>query len=315
MKRRDFIAKSAQAGAALSTLGIYACNATKGKKVMGKFPNNKELFFRISLAQWSFNRALFGGTLNHLDFAAKSRSLECEGLEYVNGFFFDKAQDIPFLNEMNTRAKGEGQENVLIMIDREGNLADANTKERLKAIENHFKWVDAAHHLGCHSIRVNLGGGKNKEDAVKAAIDSMTKLSDFSKDSGINILVENHGGFSSDGKWMSDVFSQLKNENCGTLPDFGNFCINYGEEGCIEEYDRYIGMKELLPFAKAVSAKSHDFDAQGNEIHTDFLKVMRMVKDVGYKGFVGIEFEGSGVSEEQGVILTRDLLRKIGKQI
>ena len=292
MKRRDFIAKSAQAGAALSTLGIYACNTnTKGKTGIINQMDAKKLFFRISLAQWSFHRAIRKGSLNNLDFAAKSRSLECEGLEYVNGFFFDKAKDVPYLNEMLTRSKGEGQENVLIMIDGEGNLADADSVARMKSIENHHKWVDAAHHLGCHSIRVNLGGGTNREDAVKAAIDSMTRLSDYSKEAGINILVENHGGYSSDGKWMTDVFSQLKNENCGTLPDFGNFCIQRGNGGCVDEYDRYIGMKELLPFAKAVSAKSYNFDAQGNETQIDFLKVMKMVKDVGYRGFVGIEFE------------------------
>jgi sugar phosphate isomerase/epimerase len=317
MKRRDFINRTAQASAALSFLGLYACkNSEKQKQIIEEIAKTPSLFFKISLAQWSLHRALQGGAMDNLDFAAKSRSFGCEGLEYVNGFFIDKAKDMDYLKEMNNRANSEGQQNVLIMIDREGNLADADESKRLTAIENHYKWVEAAHFLGCHAIRVNLGGGVDKAEAVKAGVDSLTKLSDFAKGSKINVLVENHGGFSSNGEWMTDVFSQIKNDNCGTLPDFGNFCITKDKDrNCLDEYDRYKGLKELLPFAKAVSAKSYDFDANGDETTIDYLKVMKMVKEVGYTGFVGVEFEGSKVSEEEGIKLTRDLLIKVGNQL
>lgn len=317
MKRRDFINRTAQASAALSFLGLYACkNSEKQKQIIEEIAKTPSLFFKISLAQWSLHRALQGGAMDNLDFAAKSRSFGCEGLEYVNGFFIDKAKDMDYLKEMNNRANSEGQQNVLIMIDREGNLADADESKRLTAIENHYKWVEAAHFLGCHAIRVNLGGGVDKAEAVKAGVDSLTKLSDFAKGSKINVLVENHGGFSSNGEWMTDVFSQIKNDNCGTLPDFGNFCITKDKDrNCLDEYDRYKGLKELLPFAKAVSAKSYDFDANGDETTIDYLKVMKMVKEGGYTGFVGVEFEGSKVSEEEGIKLTRDLLIKVGNQL
>jgi sugar phosphate isomerase/epimerase len=307
MDRRKFITRTAQASAALSLLGLNLACAE----------NKKELFFKISLAQWSLHRAIRSGEVSHLDFAEIARKFNCEGLEYVNGFFFDKAKDISFLNEMNSRAKGEGVDNVLIMIDREGSLATPNSDTRNKTIENHYKWIDAAHHLGCHAIRVNLAGGKNKREAAKAGIESLEKLSAYAKGSNINVLVENHGGFSSDGGWMQEVFSQVKSPNCGTLPDFGNFCVEKDRvnKTCIIEYDRYKGIEELLPFAKAVSAKSRNFDANGNEIETDFLKVMTMVKNIGYRGFVGIEFEGSGVSEFKGIELTRDLLIKVGNQL
>ena len=317
MKRRNFISKATKSGIALSALGLYSCDfKTKENKEKMKESIIKEspLFFKISLAQWSLHKALFAKEMDNLDFASKSRELGCEGLEYVNAFFKDKAKDKSYLNEMKSRANAEGQANVLIMIDGEGELADANSNERLKGIENHYKWVEAAHYLGCHAIRVNLGGGKDKAEAVKASIDSLTRLSEFAKGSNINVLVENHGGFSSDGMWMTEVFSQVKSENCGTLPDFGNFCIQYGEDGCLKEYDRYKGMKELLPFAKAVSAKSYGFDADGNETTIDYYRVMKMVKESGYKGFVGIEFEGE-ISEEQGIIHTRDLLLNVGKQL
>ena len=321
MKRRDFIVKTSQASLVLAALGVYACKNSKEKNSVGEDVvieslSSDALFFKISLAQWSLHRALFDKKMDHLDFAAKSRSFGCEGLEYVSGFFKDKAKDIPYLTEMKTRANAEGQKNVLIMIDGEGNLADADTAKRLKAIENHRKWVEAAEFLGCRAIRVNLAGGVNKEDAVKASVDSLSQLSDYAKGSNINILVENHGGFSSNGEWMSKVFSKVNSENCGTLPDFGNFCITKDKDrNCLEAYDRYKGMKELLPYAKAVSAKSYDFDANGNETTIDFLKVMKMVKDVNYTGFIGIEYEGKRLPEDEGIKATRDLLLKVGKQL
>ncbi len=314
MKRRDFITKTAKSGLILSTLGLYAFSSSKNEQMFDLSDDNS-LFFKISLAQWSLHKALFDKKMDNLDFAAKSRSFGCDGLEYVNAFFKDKAKDMNYLKEMNNRAESENQKNVLIMIDGEGSLANTDTKARLQGIENHYKWVEAAHFLGCHAIRVNLRGGKDKTEAAKASLDSLNKLSDFAKGSNINILVENHGGFSSDGKWMKEIFSQVKNENCGTLPDFGNFCIKREHNNCVDAYDKYLGMEELLPFAKAVSAKSNVFDANGDEINIDYYRIMKLVKESGYTGYVGIEFEGNDVSEDKGIELTRDLLIKAGKKL
>ena len=311
MNRRSFLKNTLQTGVGLTVLGANAFNIPSS---LFSAPN--ELFFKISLAEWSLHNALFKGEMTNLDFAQKSRSLNCEGLEYVNAFFKDKAKDIPYLNELNSRANSEGQSNVLIMIDGEGNLADANEKQRIQGVENHFKWVDAAHHINCHAIRVNLAGGKNKTDAIKASIDSLEKLSAYAAQANINILVENHGGYSSDGKWMQSVFSQVKNKNCGTLPDFGNFCIERGNNNtCKEGYDRYLGTSELMPFAKAISAKTYAFDKNGQETTIDYSRMLKMVKDSGYNGFIGIEFEGTGVSETEGIQLTRDLLINTGNKI
>lgn len=317
MRRRQFVKRTTQASVALSLLGLSACkNEKKNTETNIDGLSDDSLFFKMSLAEWSLHRTLFDKKMDHLEFAAKSRSFGFEGVEYVNGFFKDKAKDMTYLKEMKSRADSEGQENILIMIDGEGAMADPDDEKRLQAIQNHYKWVEAAHFLGCHSIRVNLAGGIDKAEAVKASLDSLTKLSDFSKDSGINILVENHGGFSSNGEWMTEVFSQIKNNNCGTLPDFGNFCVTKDKEGnCLQAYDRYKGMKELLPFAKAVSAKSYDFNENGEDILIDYYKIMKMVKDSGYKSFVGIEYEGTVMPEEKGIELTRDLLIRVGKQL
>ncbi|MRI00111.1 TIM barrel protein [Kriegella sp. EG-1] len=310
MQRRKFISRTLQASSLVAMTGIPAFG-------MGDFNLLKnELFFKISLAQWSFHNALRAGKMDNLDFAAKAKSFNCEGLEYVNQFFMDKAKDKKYLSEMNNRANSEGVENVLIMIDKEGQLADVDSKKRFKAIENHYKWIDAAHFLDCHAIRVNLGGGVEKDEATKAALDSLQQLSDYSKDANINILVENHGGFSSDGLWLSNIMRNVERENCGTLPDFGNFCIEKNKDReCINEYNKYKGFAEILPFAKGVSAKSIEFDGMGNETTIDYFKMMKMVKDSGYTGFIGIEFGTAKASEAQGIKLTRDLLIKAGSQV
>ena len=322
MNRRHFIANASQSLLAAAVLGASGCNTTPKRDAKNSIsPNSQHMFFKLSLAQWSLHRSFFDGNLDHLDFAATSRRLGFEGIEYVNGFFKDKAKDKPYLNEMKLRANNEGQQNVLIMVDGEGGLAHPDKSVRDKAVENHFKWVEAAHFLGCHAIRVNLAGGKDMDEAKKASIESLSMLATLAKASGIAILVENHGGFSSNGAWMSSVFSSLRIDNCGTLPDFGNFCISghkkddNGNRTCLESYDRYRGMEELLPFAKAVSAKSYDFDMQGNETTIDFLRMMKMVKAVGYNGFVGVEYEGVRLSEEAGIIATKNLLLQTAQKL
>jgi len=285
-------------------------------KEINQDKENSKLFFKLSLAQWSLHRSLFAKEMDHLDFATKSRSLGFEGVEYVSQFFEKKVKDMSYLNEMNLRANDEGQQNVLIMVDYEGGLANEDKSKRLIAIENHYKWIDAADHLGCHAIRVNLAEGVNEDEALKSGLESLNALLDFAKGSNINILVENHGGLSSNGNWMAQLFSKIENNNCGTLVDFGNFCIKKGnDDNCVEEYDRYKGVQELLPFAKGVSSKSYAFDEDGYETTIDYSRMMKMVKEVGYNGFVGVEFEGSDIPEEEGIKATRDLLIRLGKTI
>jgi sugar phosphate isomerase/epimerase len=201
------------------------------------------------------------------------------------------------------------------MCDRLGNLADADSAARALAVENHYKWVDIASFLGAHSIRVNAAGQGTAEEVAVNAIDGLSMLGAYGESKGINILVENHGGYSSNAMWLSGVMKNISMDNVGTLPDFGNFCVKNGPEGCVEEYDRYKGIAELMPFAKGVSAKSHDFDEMGNEVSSDFLKIMKIVKEAGYKGYVGIEYEGRQLSEDEGIKATKALLEKVFKEL
>lgn len=280
-----------------------------------------DLFFDISLAQWSLNNALFDGKIDHLDFPEIAKNeFGISAVEYVNQFFSDKAKDTDYLDEMNTRCGDLGVEQLLIMVDGEGDLAVTEDEDRINAVENHYKWVEAAEYLGCHSIRVNLFGDGSRMEQKKAAIDSLGRLSEFAQDYNINITVENHGGYSSDGQWLTDVMEQVDMENCGTLPDFGNFCIKREDgarwEGkCVEEYDRYKGVKELIPYAKGVSAKSYAFDEKGLETTIDFKKMLRIIHDADYSGYIGVEYEGDKHSEYEGIRATRDLLIKFGKEI
>ncbi len=302
MDRRKFITRSLTAGAGLSFVNPAFGSFTSAQSATQSL--------EISLAQWSLHRKLFAGDMDHLDFARMSQGFGCVGLEYVNAFFKDKATDVSYLKEMNSRAEDHQQKNILIMIDGEGGLAEKNANKRLVNIENHYKWVEAAQVLGCHSIRVNLSGGVGRLDAQKAGIDSLNRLAEFAKSYDVSVLVENHGGFSSDGNWLSNVMQNVSRENIGTLPDFGNFCIERKEQECISAYDRYQGMSELMPFAKALSAKSHAFDEQGNETQSDFFRMIEIAKKNQYSGYVGIEFEGSMDSEEEGIIKTKNLLDK-----
>jgi sugar phosphate isomerase/epimerase len=278
--------------------------------------------FEISLAEWSLNKSLFGGKLDNLDFPVKARrDFDIGGVEYVNQFFMDKAQDAAYLKELNQRASDHNVKNVLIMIDREGNLGDLDDAARKQAVDNHKKWVEAAKTLGCHSIRVNARGEGTEAEVMDAAVNGLGTLSEFAKDYGINVIVENHGGYSSDGDWISSVISKVNLPNCGTLPDFGNFCIERvvdpetNERKCLNEYDRYKGVKQMMPYAKGVSAKSHEFDQNGNEVHTDFKRMMQIVKEAGYSGYVGIEYEGSNLGEDEGIKATRDLLLRVFQEV
>ena len=277
--------------------------------------------FEISLAQWSLHRSLYSGELDHLDFAKISKeNFGIDAIEYVNSFFFEKAEDKSYLREMKNRADDYGVKSLLIMCDNEGSLGDPDNQTRQKAVENHYKWHEAAKYLGCHSIRVNAYlteslhglevGDYTKtgsyENQVSLAADGLRKLTEFGAKIGMNTIVENHGGLSSDGAWLASVMKAVDHPMCGTLPDFGNFRIK-GDRW----YDRYKGVKELMPFAKAVSAKSHDFDSNGNETRTDFFRMMDIVMDAGYSGYVGIEYEGSEMDEMSGIKATKDLLDRV----
>ena len=279
----------------------------------------KKPFFEISLAQWSLHKALFAKQLDNLDFPAKAKNdFGINVVEYVNAFFKDKATDTNYLNELLKRCKDNGVRNHLIMCDGEGNLGDAKDAERLKAVENHYKWVDAAKYLGCTTIRVNAAGEGSREEVAKAAADGLSRLGEYADKVGINVIVENHGSYSSDGGWLAGVMKQVNRKNVGTLPDFGNFCIKRDPNNwmtCHESYDRYLGTKELMPFAKAVSAKTYDFDEKGNCIETDYYRIMKIVKDAGFNGYIGIEYEGEKLSEEEGIRKTKALLEKVRMEL
>jgi len=265
---------------------------------------------RISLAEWSFHRALRSGALAHLDFAAHAKKeYGLEGVEYVNQFFADKGADFAYLSEMKKRASDAGVQSLLIMVDGEGSLGAADLAERRTAIENHFRWIAAAAYLGGHSVRVNAAGSGTREEHAKQAAESLHRLAVVADRYGLNVIVENHGGLSSDGAWLAGVMKLADHPRVGTLPDFGNFSLGEGKS-----YDRYLGTQELIPFAKALSAKSYDFDDQGNETTIDYFKMAKIATAAGYPGWVGVEYEGDRLSEADGVRKTIDLVRRAWSQ-
>ena len=272
--RRNFIRTTAFASASLPF--VRSASAAK-----------PEDLFRVSLAQWTLVQDIRAGKIDNLDFAKVAADHRIMGLEYVNQFFMDKAKDRKYLRQMKQRAADAGVKSLLIMCDREGRIGDPDNAKRTQTVENHRKWIDAAKFLGCHSIRVNAGSAGTWDEQVKLAADGLARLTEFGAAVGLNVIVENHGGLSSNGKWLSTVIKQVGHKRCGTLPDFGNFKISN-----TESYDSYLGMAELLPFAQGVSVKDYGFDGKGNRIKIDFVKMLDIVLKSGFRGWCGIEYGG-----------------------
>jgi sugar phosphate isomerase/epimerase len=268
--------------------------------------------FHISLAQWSLHRKIQEGDLAPIDFPAYTRDeFNIKAVEYVNGFFPDREPDIRFAEELKQRAEDAGVLSLLIMIDRAGDLGDPDAQARALAVENHMQWAEVATHLGCHSIRVNAHSKGTPHEQASLVSDGLSRLTEAVAPTGLNVLVENHGGLSSNADWLIDVIQRVNQPTCGTLPDFGNFFLN---SEMTEWYDRYNGVSQMMPYAKAVSAKSNDFDDEGNEIHTDYDKMIGIVLDTGYNGYIGIEYEGQEHSEDQGIKLTQSLLARVAER-
>ncbi len=332
--RRSFLKTSA------AVLGSCAATASHWP-VLAEQQSAVQARFKVSLAQWSLHRALRDGKLDNLDFPRIAReTFGLDAVEWSNNFAYvdDKKLGIQpkgksYLDEVKRRTNDLGVANLLIMCDRVGNLGDPAKTRRSTAVQGHFAWVEAAQFLGCHSIRVNAGSDSSlsPEQQKELCIDGLSRLCEFAQPHDINIIVENHGGLSSNGAWLASVIQGVPFKNCGTLPDFGNFYVarNWGsvrryrkakvpyendpiykEDDAGLAYDRYQGVADLMPYAQGVSAKSHDFDEAGEEVNTDYCRMLQIVADAGYSGYIGIEYEGKKIPEEEGVRLTKALLEK-----
>ena len=340
-KKLSFTRKTA----VMAITGVFLFSITIGCKNKDAKPAEAEATevqaeavpdFQISLAQWSLHKTFFGveemdwenfrKTLEEspddvlkgrdpMDFPAMAAEYGINSIELVNTFYLGKVDNMDYWTEFKKKCDEAGVTVGLIMCDALGNLGDDDPEKQLEAVEKHYKWVDIAKFLGAHSIRVNAAGEGTPEQLAKNAKNGLSSLGKYAATKGINVIVENHGGHSSNGAWLSGLMGQINMDNVGTLPDFGNFCIQRGPDGCISEYDRYEGIKELMPYAKGVSAKSHEFDAEGNEVHSDYLRIMKIVKESGFKGHVGIEYEGTQLSEDEGIKATKALLESVFKQL
>jgi L-ribulose-5-phosphate 3-epimerase len=305
LDRREFLGTTAQTLAGLGVLGLGASTAAQAAR--------SEPPFKLSLAQWSLHRSLRGRqkpAIDNLDFAKTAHGLGIDAIEYVNQFFKDKARDAKYLAELKKRADGEGVASRLIMCDGEGRIGDPDDAARKRAVQNHERWLEAAEFLGCFAIRVNAASSGSYDEQLARAADGLRRLCELADPHGLYVIVENHGGLSSNGAWLAAVMEKVDHPRVGTLPDFGNFALGRGKE-----YDRYKGVRELMPYAKAVSAKSYDFDEDGEETKIDYLRMMKIVLDAGYHNWVGIEYEGSKLDEHAGVLATKKLLERVRAQL
>ncbi len=330
MKKKNVFQNGLLAVMVILVSGFYSCKQNQKKETSDAqvseevMAEKTEPSYKLSLAQWSIHRMINEDGVDPYKFAEMANEWGFEGLEYVSQLYypelekenFSEAAMAIFVEKCKAESEKYGLENLLIMVDGQGNLAAEDENERKEAAEKHHKWVDAAAALGCHSIRVNLSGTMDLDLWTDASVDGLTQLCAYAKDKNINVIVENHGGPSSNAEWLAEVIEKVGMENCGTLPDFGNFCIkredgSYYESKCVEEYDRYKGIEELMPYAKGVSGKSYNFDEEGKETTIDFARMIKIVKDSGYTGFIDVEYEGNELSEEEGILATKRLLEEL----
>jgi len=302
MKRRTFIRNSVMGATALAASPLTAAGY-------------QEKALQISLAQWSLHRSFGNGSLDPVDFASIAmEKYKIDAVEFVNGLYPDKGKDESFWNTMKKRSADAGVKNLVLMVDDEGDLGSASEKKRLQAVENHYKWVHAANLLACPTMRVNAFGDADREIYRMAIMDGMARLADYAATLDVNIVIENHGLFSSDASLIAGIIQEVNRPNFGAFPDFGNWCLSakWGstQEECDKVYDRYKGVKELLPYAKAVSAKSYNFNEQGEDTKIDYYRMMKIVKESDYNGYIGIEYEGMEKSEHEGILITRELMKK-----
>jgi sugar phosphate isomerase/epimerase len=320
---------------AAAALILFSCNtgkkpaaASDEQTTGGPAPD-----FQISLAEWSLYRTYFGnaitdwsefgrmlieapdsllqGDIDPFDFPKVAAGYGIHAIELVNTFYYSKVNDMEYWEKFKKNCEDAGVTVGLIMCDALGNLGDSDPDARMEAVDSHEPWIDVAAYLGAKTVRVNAAGDGTADEVAANAVDGLTMLGEYAAKKGINVVVENHGGYSSDANWVTGVMEQVNMDNVGTLPDFGNFCIEQGPDGCIREYDKYLGMQQLMKYAKGVSAKSRYFDAEGNETESDFFRIMKIVKDSGYRGNIGIEYEGPDLSEDQGIKATKALLEKV----
>jgi len=341
MKNRRKFLKNAGAFA----LGSVILPKINAQSFLSNMYSPGNLDFEISLAEFSFAGELMSGKMTNMEFPARAKNeFGINVLEYVSGFFNNKHTDQAYLKELKQRCDDLGLKNNLIMVDG-ANIADLDTTKRKQAVETHYTWVDAAKYLGCGTIRVNLGDTMKAvsgvpddpaEEAAKTAADGYHQLLEYAAKQNMNVIVENHFGNSTDIDWLVGVIKAVNMPNSGLLPDFGNFCRQRSKPEtndikgmmatkCIQEYDRYEGVKKMMPYAKGISAKTHKFDTSGNETETDFYKMFQIIKDAGFKGYVGIEYEGGFmkmfdpssdyVSANEGIKATKTLLERVQKKL
>lgn len=332
LHKRSFVKNSVVFGLIFLSLLLFSCTQTKENKKEEVKTEEKVTapFFKLSLAQWSLHRAFQDGSMDPMDFAEIAKELGFTGLEYVTQLYPQMVEAVgkdnfreevlKLASDLNERSKAAGMENVLLMVDQAGDLADPDPEKRKKAIENHKTWMDAAAIMGAHSIRANLFGINDPEEWHTVSVAVLKELATYGASVGVNIIIENHGGNSSHGARLAAVMKEVNMPTCGTLPDYGNFCVarrdgDRWSSPCIEEYDKYLGIEELMPYAKGVSAKSHDFDAEGNETKIDFQKMLQIVNDADFEGYIGVEYEGNHLGEKEGIIATRNLLIKVAKEL
>ncbi len=178
-----------------------------------------------------------------------------------------------------------------------GDICELAPERRAEHVRNIKSWMDVAAAIGSRAVRVNTGPSREGSDALALAVESCKRLAEHADKLGLNVLIENHGGISSDPQLLKQLIESVSTERMGACPDFGGF----------DEAIRYDGLQKIMPLAKLVHAKSYAFDEHGEETAIDYARCMQIVKNSGFSGVLSIEYEGDGNASE-GIKKTKELI-------
>lgn len=322
MKRREFV----------TGLGLAGAAAVTGNLPSAETAPIKPQPFTIGLSQWAFHRAIFGDARDHYrtfiknlhsdpdsvlagemdprDIVWRARELDVGVVDLVNILWFGHGEDKPWLNDFKTRARDANVTFGVLMCDQLARSGAADAKERRQSVEDHTRWMETAAELGCPFLRINPYGEGTYLEQCQRSAETLHALAERSADYGLEVIVENHGHPGSNGAWLAMLIEMANHSRVGTYTDLDNFFMGGWDLNPERRYDRHQGLLDLAPYTKAISAKTHDFDPDGEETTIDYHACLKILIDSGFSGLVSAEFEGNRVDETEGSKLTVELLKR-----
>lgn len=257
------------------------------------------------------------GPRDPMDFPRLARdAYGLEAIELEASLHYAHVRNDAYFARLRQQCDASGVRCVVISNMWEGNLASLQGQPEQTA-RNYHRWVDIAAIMGCRLLTVNVNARRGNRDLLAArAAEGLVALTSYSGPRGITVLVENHGWYSAYPPWLVGIMETVNSPFCKLSVDLGNFCTRWDSGQCVEQqYDPYEGVALMMPHARHVSAKMLGFDERGNDVRTDYVRMLRIIRDAGYQGYIGIEYAGDQLSPDHGIRASLALLRRATSEL